>query len=362
MLASALPKITDPRAPAAARGLDLLADRLWTPLLADPRDVIFTRLLTRLLVQVLPLVVGIYLLPSWAVAVVALPYIAFLFVGFGGPVMLGQHAVAHRPLFRKPYRRLDRLFTHLFPMLMGMTPFAYRAHHIVMHHSEGNGPDDLSSTVAYERDNPWHFLHYWARFTFFGYLHLGTWLWRRGWKGLLLRMIVGESLVFLGVGLLFWWKPAATALVLVTPWVLLRFLLMAGNWSQHAFCDPDDPTNDLRNATCLINVRYNHRCYNDGYHIVHHRVPGLHWTEMPGGFERLLPQLVEQDAVIFDGLGNNQTVFWKLMRKDYGALADHLLDLGGRRPSREEKIAFLQERVRGRTGALKGMLERCEAA
>jgi fatty acid desaturase len=362
MHAYALPVLTDPRQPAPPTLLDRLSDRVFLPLIADPRDVIFTRLLTRLLLQVVPMAVGLFFLPAWAVGLLAFPYLAFVFARFGGPVMLGLHAVTHRPLFRKPLRPLDRVLTHLLPPLWGMTPFAYRAHHVYMHHSEGNGHDDLSSTASYERDNPWHFAHYWARFTFFGYLHLSSWLWRRGRKDAVLRMVLGETVVYGIYGLLLWVNPAAALVVLVLPYLMLRFFMMAGNWTEHAFVDASDPANDFRNSTCLLNTRYNHRCYNAGYHLIHHRLPGLHWADTPAQFERLLPHLVEQDSIVFDGVVNNQQIFWKLMAKDYDFLAEHLVDIGGRRPSKEEKIAFLKSRTRGTSGSFKGMVERREAA
>jgi hypothetical protein len=48
------------------------------------------------------------------------------------------------------------------------------------------------------------------------------------------------------------------------------------------------------------------------------------------------------------------------MWHDYGYLADRLVDIGGRNRTREERIAFLQSRVRGRSGRRKGWLERRE--
>ena len=45
-----------------------------------------------------------------------------------------------------------------------------------------------------------------------------------------------------------------------------------------------------------------------------------------------------------------------------GSKASRLLDLGDRRPTREAKIAFLQDRARRRTSRAKGLSERCKAA
>ncbi|MCA9490558.1 MAG: hypothetical protein KC621_11570, partial [Myxococcales bacterium] len=61
-----------------------------------------------------------------------------------------------------------------------------------------------------------------------------------------------------------------------------------------------------------------------------------------------------QDAIVFDGIQNNQRVWWLLMTGQYGELADKMVDFKGR--SREERIAFLQDRVRRQRGAIKSLV------
>lgn len=352
--------VTDPRAPAEPSWFEAQIDKLVTPHLRDPRDVVFPRLAGRIVARVLPFAAILYFLPVWAVALLAIPYLANVFAGFGGPMVLMLHAVTHRPVFKNG-KILDKFITHVLPPFFGMTPGAYQPHHVQMHHIESCTEDDISGTAQYERDNFAHFVHYWARFTFFGYYHMTSWLIRRNkWRSL--RSMIAIELVTYGIiAALFVLNPAATTVVFVLPYCMLRFFLMAGNWSEHAFVDVADAGSDWRNSTCLLNARYNHRCFNAGYHLVHHRSPGAHWTEAIPLFEKLLPKMIEEDSVIFDGIANNQEIWWKLMQKDYGYLADHLVDIGNRRPTREAKIAFLQERVRKTVGKRKGLLERREA-
>jgi fatty acid desaturase len=339
-----------------------MVDRATVGLLVDERDVVFPRLLARVLLQVVPLAVGMFLIPTWAVVVLAIPYLAWVFSRFGGSVMLGLHAVTHRPLFAKRYRWLDRLFTHFLPVLWGLPPFAYRAHHVMMHHTENNGFDDLSGTGTYRRDDLREFAHYWVRFALFGYWHMGSWLARRGKPGVFRNLVLGDlacTAVVLG---LLWLNPAATTVVFLIPFALMRVFMMVGTWTEHAFVDVSDPTNTWRNSTCLLNTPYNHNAWNSGYHLVHHLKPGLHWADTVGYFHQIVPRLTDEDAIVFDGVRNNQVIWWRLMRQDYGWLADRLVDLGGRRPTREERIAFLKERVRGHTARRKGVVERCEVA
>ena len=53
-----------------------------------------------------------------------MPYLAYLFIRFGGPVVLGLHAITHRPLFKRPYRGFTRLFTLVMPVFVGLPAFA----------------------------------------------------------------------------------------------------------------------------------------------------------------------------------------------------------------------------------------------
>ena len=209
--------------------------------------------------------------------------------------------------------------------------------------------EDLSSTVAYQRDKFSHFLHYWLRFYIVGTLHLAHYfLARRRWKPLR-QYLLGELAWLGGVAALWQINPGATFTLFVAPFLLIRFLMMTGNWSQHAFVDVDDPLNPYRSATNLINARYNHNCFNDGYHIIHHLKPGLHWSDMPAEFERTVAQHADQGALVFSEIANNQVVFMALMRGDYDKLAPHLVDLGPPR-SHAEKVALLRDRARRRLG------------
>lgn len=353
-------RILDATTPPDPTAFDSWIDRLTKDKLVDARDVIFTRNAAHLLAVVLPMTTLIFLAPPWLSFAIGVVYIPWLMKRWAGPYVLMVHAVTHRPLFKKRLRGLDAVITMGLAPFFGIPPTAYHPHHVLMHHKENNGPHDLSATYGYRRDRFVDFLHYWFRFAAFGHFHLASWLVRsENWSSLW-RFVVGELLYLVALLGLLWLDPVAAAVVFVTPYVLLRFFLMAGNWAQHAFVDVDEPTNSYRNSTCLLNTRYNRRCYNDGYHIVHHRKPGLHWAEMPQAFLDDLPAYVRNDAIVFDGVTDNQQIWWRLMTGDYGFLADRLVDLGGPKRSRDEKIAFLQGRVQRVGEARRGLFERRE--
>lgn len=353
--------ITDPREVAPARGLEKLVDKMALPYLINPQDVIFARLIFRVLTQVFPFAIALFFVPPvWALGLGVL-YLTYIYARFAGPIMLGLHAVTHRPLFKKPMRGVSKLITHVFPPLWGLTPFAYEAHHVFMHHSENNGADDLSGTSEYRRDSILHFGHYWLRFFLFGYYHMASWMLRRDKKGLAL-LLIGDTLCYAAMVGLFFVNPAATLMVFFMPFLMMRFFMMAGTWTEHAFVDATQPDNTYRNSTCLINTRFNHIAYNAGYHLVHHISPGRHWCSTPAAFEKFLPKMIEQESILFYEVPDYLFVWWKLMRKDYNYFADHMLDLDNRWPTKEDKIAFLRSRTQGQRGTIKGLLERREAA
>ncbi len=357
-----LASITDPTGPGEAKFLCKITDRWAEPHLVNKMDVAFTRLITRFMTQVFPLAIALFCLPGWWALAAGVPYVFFIFLKFAGPVMLGLHAVTHRPLFRKPYRGLSKFITHFFPPFLGLTPFAYKSHHVLMHHKENNGDDDLSGTAEYKRDSPLHFMHYWFRFFAFAYLHMASYMFRRGKKKELAGLLIGDSLCWVAIAALAYFKPAATIMVFILPFLIMRLAMMAGNWTEHAFVDTSDPTNSYRNSINMINTPYNHVTFNAGYHLVHHIVPGRHWAGTVSAFEKYLPKMIEQNSVLFYGVPDAHVIWWKLMVGDYGYLADHLLDLGNRWETKEEKIAFLKERAQTRRGdKLKGLVELREA-
>ncbi len=340
--------VTDPT--DAGEGPRHAVERWFVARLRDPRDLYFVRLALRMAAVHLPVAVALFLWrpPLWMAPL----YFGFLGVTHLGPYTLMLHAVVHRPLFRREAAWLEGFIPWVLGPLFGQTPGSFHAHHVGMHHRENNGEDDLSGTTAYRRDSFAGFLAYWARFFFRGLPDLLRYLGDRRRGAMRHRLIAGEGSWLLAVAVLSVVNWRATAIVLVTPLVAMRFLMMAGNWAQHAFVDVTQPGNVYRNSTCLVNARYNRHCHNDGYHIVHHLAPGMHWTEMPRWFQDHVATFGLEDAVVFDGLASNQEVFWCLMGQRWGRLADALVDLPGAPVrTRDEKIAWLQARVRTRAGA-----------
>ena len=255
------------------------------------------------------------------------------------------HFTSHRQLFNKEYKSLNHVIPWLLGPFFGQTPNTYFAHHMGMHHREENLPDDLSSTMRFTRNRITHWLRYYFRFLFIGLPELSLYFYKRNnWK-LFGRVLVGEGAYWSVVGVGLWLRTDAALVVFVIPLVLMRTLMMMGNWTQHSFISQEHPEDPFRSSITCINTRYNRRCFNDGYHILHHIKPRAHWTEHPIEFEKALAEYGSHDAIVFDGVDYFQ-IWLNMMLGRWGYLADKFVHLeGAPARSKAEVIAFLKSRV-----------------
>lgn len=344
---------TDPRwtPPAHLSALD----RWFLTLVRDERDLIFPQTAFEITTRVVPLGLLMIALPTTWMIALWIPYIAYVFTQYTGRYQLMCHALMHRPTYKKEASWVQTWTFWGLSAFFGSTPTSFAAHHIGMHHPENNLEADLSCTLMYKRDEFTHFLHYWARFFFPGLFHLARYLRLRGRAKLARSLLIGEVSWVVGVGVLAAFDLGAAIGVFVLPLVMMRWLMMAGNFAQHAFVDIDDPNNAYRNSTNLTNTRYNHKCFNDGYHIVHHLKANLHWSEMAQWYDDHKEEHAAQDAIVWDGLGDNQQIWFLLMTKNYDKLANHMVNFKNR--THEEKVAFLKERVQRHRGVRRGLFE-----
>ena len=309
----------------------------------DPRDLPFIRLSVTATLTLVPIAVLLYV-PGFFRWWLGLAYFALNFFLFFDRYILMLHNTSHRVLFKKRYAVLNRYIPWVLGPLFGESPDTYYAHHMGMHHPEGNLKKDLSSTMPYRRDSFGHFMAYFLRFFLAIYFELSRYLFRERRLKLLRRMWIGEGTYLLAVICLAFVNWRATLCVFIIPLCVARFLMMAGNWGQHAFVDPNDAANDYRNSITCVNGRYNRRCFNDGYHIGHHVKPNRHWTELPGDFLTNKEEYARQGAIIFHTI--DFFVVWLfLMLKRYDWLARFYVEIDGQNRSKDEVMALLRSRT-----------------
>jgi fatty acid desaturase len=309
-------------------------------LLNDPRDLPFLPV-TLAASLMIPLAAYLFL-PGrfdWWLGAGYLLLASFLFLD---RMILIIHFTSHRPLFRNPW--LNRYIPWVLAPFFGVTPETYFGHHIGMHHPEKNGGDDLSSTERLRRDHAGDFARYFLRFLFLGLIELVCYLWRKGRRRLATRVVVGELAFLAGAAGLLAVEWRAAIVVFWFPLVAVRFVMMAGNWGQHAFVDPRRAASSYGNSVTCINTRYNRRCFNDGYHIGHHLHPTRHWSELPDDFRENLDRYAAEGAVVFEGIDFFQ-IWFLLMLRRYDRLARHWVALDGVARSRDEITALLRART-----------------
>jgi fatty acid desaturase len=297
----------------------------------------------RLLVQASilpPLATLLFMRFSWWLAALYLALYAGVLLA---PFVTMYHDTNHSRLFKRRYNVLNHYLDWILAPLFGFTPETYYVHHIGMHHPEENLADDVSSTLAYQRDSFSDFARYYVRF-FFCHFEMGRYFSSQRRTTLLRRYVLGELAYVLIVAIALWLDWRAGVVVFLIPLFIGRSALIVGNWGEHAFVDPAAPENRYRASTNLLGDRVNARCFNVGYHIGHHIRPTMHFTEMPADFEQHKHLYGQNDAFVFVDM-HYPTLWFHLMIGNYRRLARAYVQLPGA-PIRTEDELITEMRAR----------------
>ena len=172
---------------------------------------------------------------------------------YAGPFTLLLHNHVHNNgLLARKYAWFDHLFPYFLGPLLGHTPNSYYYHHVRHHHVEENGPDDLSSTIRYQRDEFFDFLAYLGRFLALIWIELPLYFFNRCKYGLAFKSLVFEVS---SMTVIFWmsrYSLRPTLFVFLIPLLQMRIFMMIGNWGQHAFVDELEPKSNFRSSITLI--------------------------------------------------------------------------------------------------------------
>lgn len=169
-------------------------------------------------------------------------------------LMMHQH-IHQRGVLAPKYALFDSIFPYVTDTLHGHTWNSYYFHHVKHHHIEGNGPNDLSSTLRYQRDSPLDFAIYVFRFMLFVWLELTIYFLSKKRPGMAMKVFffdVGNYVFYILMARYVNFR--ATIFVFLLPLTLMRIGLMVGNWGQHALVHPDEPDSDYRSSITLVDV------------------------------------------------------------------------------------------------------------
>jgi fatty acid desaturase len=202
------------------------------------------------------------------------------------------HMHAHRKLFtaRMPNRVLE--FLLCFPCVLSYPMMKYT--HVYAHHKYQNGFDDPTCTRGYERG--WRAVWYWIRYAYVCQRHTIQGLFGAGARGYwrsLRSQYLADTLVTLAItlGYLFFIDAWRMLAFWELPLILVSINIGFFAWITHAPAPGDNVSGSFNTINNMMNVFI----HNQGYHVVHHAHPGIHWTRIP---ERLNIMLNVPDRLI----------------------------------------------------------------
>lgn len=189
------------------------------------------------------------------------------------------HNTVHSPVFRK--RWMNKAFQVWVSASYGFPISDYIPGHNLSHHRFTQLAEDVMRTTKVNfRWNLLNLLFFFPAVTP-GILR-GNALYKkklgssaRLWKRQLLLEAAVVWSIKAGAFLLDWRKAL---LFVVIPHVFANFGIVTINFLQHDGCDETHPVNHSRN---FVGGLLNWFALNNGYHGIHHDVPGLHWSLAP---------------------------------------------------------------------------------
>ncbi|MCJ1354039.1 MAG: hypothetical protein MMC33_004026 [Icmadophila ericetorum] len=308
-----------------------------------PTDIVFLTHVILYLVTVIPSALYLYCNFSWLHGIAHLAMIGY----YCGPFTLLLHNHIHNNgVLAKNYAWFDKSFPYILEPLMGHTWDSYFYHHVKHHHVEGNGPEDLSSTIRYQRDEFEDFALYFLRFLALIWIELPLYFLRKKKIWLAIKSFLSEQCSYTFLYAMARYNARATTFVLLLPFFCMRLGMMAGNWGQHCLVDEVEPDSDFRSSITLIDVPSNRYCFNDGWHTSHHLNPRRHWRDHPLAFLKAKEQYKNGRALVFRNIDYIMMTV-SVLRKDYDHLARCLVPIGDQfNMSHQEIVEMLRSKTK----------------
>jgi fatty acid desaturase len=195
-----------------------------------------------------------------------------------------MHMHSHRPLFTSPRRNRVLELLLCFPSCVAFPVVKYS--HAYIHHTFDNGPKDFTSTHGYE--SGWRAVWYWTRYSWLVTIKTGQGLFARDarpcWRRMRAQYVLDILTTICLFGIYFFFRPKGTLYFYALPLFVTHVSCGYFAWLTHAPAK-EGPFNGSVNT---VNNFMGLFIHNQGYHAVHHRYPGIHWTDIPDALELML--------------------------------------------------------------------------
>jgi len=212
------------------------------------------------------------------------------------------HNTVHCPMFKQ--RTLNKLFQIWVSLSYGFPISDYVPGHNLSHHRYTQMREDVMRTSHVRfRWNLLNFLWFMPAVSpgiLRGNTHFKSAMGERAapWK----RQLLIETIVVWSVKVLCFaldWKKAL--LYVMVPHLFANWGIVSVNFLQHDGCDPAHPVNHSRNFVGRI---FNWWTLNNGYHGIHHMIPGKHWSLLQAAHAEQVaptihPALEQRSLVIY---------------------------------------------------------------
>ena len=125
------------------------------------------------------------------------------------------------------------------------------------------------------------------------------------------------------------------------------FFLMMGNWTEHTYLNPEQPSTPYGSAINSVDTIHNTRTFVNGYHILHHMKMGLKWTKHVEYFYEVQGELAKNDCITL-----KQMTTWHIwiytMTGRLDKIADQFVPLNEKQAqmTKQDIIDMLKERLK----------------
>ena len=200
------------------------------------------------------------------------------------------HNTVHSPVFKQ--RWLNKLFQVWVSLSYGFPISDYVPGHNLSHHRFTQQREDVMRTTHVRfRWNLLNLIFFMPAVTpgiLRGNAHFKEVMGERAkpWK----RQLILEGIVVWSVKVVCLLIDYKKALLLVfVPHLFANWGIVSVNFLQHDGCDPEHPVNHSRN---FVGKLFNWFTLNNGFHGIHHMMPGLHWSLTPAAHaEKVAPYI-----------------------------------------------------------------------